>query len=116
MAFNITTVQTKNYEGQKPGTSGLRKKVTVFQQEHYTENFIQATLDSVNAAGFTLVVGGDGRYYGKEVIQLIAKIGAANNVSFFFFFFFFNFFFFFFFLNLYFIFLLIKNNVMLKIN
>ena len=82
MAFNITTVQTKNYEGQKPGTSGLRKKVTVFQQEHYTENFIQATLDSVNAAGFTLVVGGDGRYYGKEVIQLIAKIGAANGVSF----------------------------------
>ncbi|KAG4082976.1 hypothetical protein H8356DRAFT_968804 [Neocallimastix lanati (nom. inval.)] len=81
MAFNITTVQTKNYEGQKPGTSGLRKKVTVFQQEHYTENFIQATLDSVNAAGFTLVVGGDGRYYGKEVIQLIAKIGAANNVK-----------------------------------
>jgi len=81
MAFNITTVQTKNYEGQKPGTSGLRKKVTVFQQEHYTENFIQATLDSVNAAGFTLVVGGDGRYYGKEVIQLIAKIAAANNVS-----------------------------------
>jgi len=82
MTLNVKTVQTKNYEGQKPGTSGLRKKVTVFQQEHYTENFIQATLDSVNAAGFTLVIGGDGRYYGKEVIQLIAKIGAANGVSF----------------------------------
>ncbi|ORX61085.1 hypothetical protein BCR36DRAFT_272066 [Piromyces finnis] len=81
MAINISTVQTKIYEGQKPGTSGLRKKVTVFQQEHYTENFIQATLDSVNANGFTLVIGGDGRYYGKEVIQLIAKIGAANGVK-----------------------------------
>ncbi|XP_066581578.1 phosphoglucomutase [Prorops nasuta] len=76
------SVQTKVYDGQKPGTSGLRKAVKVFQQEHYTENFVQAILDSLGneLAGSTLVVGGDGRYYVKDAVQKIIKIAAANQV------------------------------------
>ncbi|KAI9321439.1 hypothetical protein BX666DRAFT_1850854 [Dichotomocladium elegans] len=81
MAFRIQTVSTKPYEGQKPGTSGLRKKVTVFQQENYTENFIQAILNAIPAQGATLVVGGDGRYYIDEVLQIIVKLSAAAGVS-----------------------------------
>ncbi|KAK9249550.1 hypothetical protein V1506DRAFT_526304 [Lipomyces tetrasporus] len=79
----IQTVKTTIFEGQKPGTSGLRKKVTVFQQPNYTENFIQAILLSIpeGAENATLVIGGDGRYYNKEVVQLIAKISAANGVA-----------------------------------
>ncbi|KAK9446588.1 uncharacterized protein V1518DRAFT_140106 [Limtongia smithiae] len=79
----IQTVKTTPFAGQKPGTSGLRKKVTVFQQPHYTENFIQAVLLSIpeGAENATLVIGGDGRYYNSEVVQLIAKIGAANGVA-----------------------------------
>lgn len=82
MSYSTTTVATTPFKDQKPGTSGLRKKVAVFQQEHYTENFIQAILDSIpeGAQGATLVVGGDGRYYNDVVIQLIAKISAANGV------------------------------------
>ncbi|KAK9237649.1 hypothetical protein V1525DRAFT_403379 [Lipomyces kononenkoae] len=79
----IQTVKTTVFEGQKPGTSGLRKKVTVFQQPNYTENFVQAILLSIpeGAENATLVIGGDGRYYNKEVVQLIAKISAANGVA-----------------------------------
>ncbi|KAK9328148.1 hypothetical protein V1520DRAFT_346896 [Lipomyces starkeyi] len=79
----IQTVKTTIFEGQKPGTSGLRKKVTVFQQPNYTENFIQAILLSIpeGAENATLVIGGDGRYYNTEVVQLIAKISAANGVA-----------------------------------
>lgn len=75
----ISTVSTKPYADQKPGTSGLRKKVPVFQQENYAENFIQAIFDSLE--GFeakTLVIGGDGRYYNREVIQVALKMAAAN--------------------------------------
>ncbi|WRT68087.1 uncharacterized protein IL334_005062 [Kwoniella shivajii] len=80
---DIVTVQTKAYSGQKPGTSGLRKKVKVFQQEHYTENFIQATLSAIPGGpeGKTLVVGGDGRYFSPEAVQIILRIGAANGVK-----------------------------------
>jgi phosphoglucomutase len=76
-------VPTTAFNDQKPGTSGLRKKVTVFQQPHYTENFIQSILLSIpeGSQGATLVIGGDGRYYNDVVIQLIAKIGAANGVK-----------------------------------
>lgn len=76
-------VQTQPYEGQKPGTSGLRKKTKVFQQPHYTENFIQSILSSIpeGSHGATLVVGGDGRYYVPEVVNLIARISAANGVK-----------------------------------
>ncbi|MFN3831391.1 MAG: alpha-D-glucose phosphate-specific phosphoglucomutase [Allorhizobium sp.] len=75
----ISTVSTKPYADQKPGTSGLRKKVPVFQQENYAENFIQAIFDSLEGfQGQTLVIGGDGRYYNREVIQKALKMAAAN--------------------------------------
>lgn len=85
-SLTVSNVATKVFEGQKPGTSGLRKAVTVFQQEHYTENFIQAILEALGSscAGSTLVVGGDGRYYGKEAVQKIIKIAAGNGVCLFF--------------------------------
>ncbi|SGY19376.1 BQ5605_C014g07631 [Microbotryum silenes-dioicae] len=82
--YSIQTIQTKPYQDQKPGTSGLRKKVTVFQQQNYTENFIQAILDGIpspGAEGATLVVGGDGRYYSPECVQKIVKIAAGNKVK-----------------------------------
>jgi phosphoglucomutase len=75
----IRTVATKPYDDQKPGTSGLRKKVPVFQQEHYAENFIQSIFDALEGfEGKTLVLGGDGRFYNREVIQKVLAIAAAN--------------------------------------
>ncbi|UCI06824.1 alpha-D-glucose phosphate-specific phosphoglucomutase [Mesorhizobium sp. B1-1-8] len=75
----IRTVPTKPYPDQKPGTSGLRKKVPVFQQEHYAENFIQSIFDALDGfEGKTLVIGGDGRYYNREVIQKAIAIAAGN--------------------------------------
>lgn len=76
------TVNTRVYEGQKPGTSGLRKAVKIFQQEHYTENFVQAILHALGdqLTGCTLVVGGDGRFYGRETVAKIIRIAAANGV------------------------------------
>ena len=81
--MSTTTKQTKPFDGQKPGTSGLRKKVKVFEQPGYTENFVQCILDAVDPAakGATLVIGGDGRYYNKTAIQIIAKIAAGNEVT-----------------------------------
>ena len=73
------TVSTTPYTGQKPGTSGLRKKVKVFQQPNYAENFIQSVFDVVERAdGSTLVLGGDGRYHNRTVIQIAIRIAAAN--------------------------------------
>src|SRR5271169_5822985 len=75
----ILTIDTKPFDDQKPGTSGLRKKVPHFQQPHYVENFIQAIFDSLeDFGGKTLVVGGDGRYFNREAIQRVIKIAAAN--------------------------------------
>ncbi len=75
----IRTVATKPYDDQKPGTSGLRKKVPVFQQQNYVENFIQSVFDSLEGfEGKTLVIGGDGRYYNREVIQIALRMAAAN--------------------------------------
>ncbi|MGB3538588.1 MAG: alpha-D-glucose phosphate-specific phosphoglucomutase [Mesorhizobium sp.] len=75
----IQTVATKPYDDQKPGTSGLRKKVPEFQQEHYAENFIQSIFDALEGyKGKLLVIGGDGRYYNREVIQKAIGIAAAN--------------------------------------
>lgn len=75
----IQTVSTTPFNDQKPGTSGLRKKVRVFAQPHYAENFVQSVFDSLDGfAGQTLVVGGDGRYLNREVIQTVLKMAAAN--------------------------------------
>ena len=75
----IISVPTTPFDGQRPGTSGLRKKVTVFAQKHYLENFIQAIFDSLDRfAGQTLVLGGDGRFYNREAVQIILKMAAAN--------------------------------------
>ncbi|CDN49287.1 alpha-D-glucose phosphate-specific phosphoglucomutase [Neorhizobium galegae] len=74
----IKTVSTTPFQDQKPGTSGLRKKVPVFAQVNYAENFIQSIFDSLeDFAGQTLVIGGDGRYYNREVIQKAIKMAAA---------------------------------------
>jgi phosphoglucomutase len=75
----INTVATTPYSDQKPGTSGLRKKVPHFQQKNYAENFIQSIFDSLEGFdGKILVIGGDGRYYNREVIQIAIKMAAAN--------------------------------------
>ena len=75
----IETIATKPFDGQRPGTSGLRKKVTVFQQPHYAENFIQSIFNSLESfVGKTLVIGGDGRFYNKEVVQIAMRMAAAN--------------------------------------
>ncbi|KAI9291758.1 Phosphoglucomutase, first 3 domain-containing protein [Neoconidiobolus thromboides FSU 785] len=81
--FTIQQIPTTIFDGQKPGTSGLRKKVAVFSQQHYTENFIQATLQAIpnGCQGKTLVVGGDGRYFSEEAVQKIIKIAAGNGVA-----------------------------------
>ncbi|GEM71325.1 alpha-D-glucose phosphate-specific phosphoglucomutase [Sphingomonas aquatilis] len=75
----IRTCPTQPYTDQKPGTSGLRKKVTVFQQPNYAENFVQSVFDVIDGKqGATLVIGGDGRYLNREVIQKAIRIAAAN--------------------------------------
>jgi phosphoglucomutase len=75
----IRTVATTPYLDQKPGTSGLRKKVKIFQQPHYAENFIQSVFDVIEGerAGATLVIGGDGRFLNREVIQIAIRMAAA---------------------------------------
>lgn len=78
----IRTVPTTPYSGQKPGTSGLRKKVKVFQQANYAENFVQSVFDVVDRPqGSTLVLGGDGRYHNRTVIQQTIRIAAANGYA-----------------------------------
>jgi phosphoglucomutase len=78
----IKTIATQPFDGQKPGTSGLRKKVTVFQEPHYLENFVQSLFDAVDIVpGATLVVGGDGRYHNRAAIQTVLKMAAANGFS-----------------------------------
>ena len=77
--MSIRNIPTTPFSDQKPGTSGLRKKVRVFQQAHYLENFVQAIFDSIAAPkGATLVLGGDGRYHNQTAIQTILKMAAAN--------------------------------------
>ena len=77
--MTIRNVPTTPFTDQKPGTSGLRKQVPVFQQPHYLENFVQSIFDSIAIpADATLTLGGDGRYYNREAIQIILKMAAAN--------------------------------------
>jgi phosphoglucomutase len=76
---NTLEVGTQPYPDQKPGTSGLRKKVRVFQQSNYLENFVQSIFNSLEGyQGQTLVVGGDGRYYNRHAVQVILRMAAAN--------------------------------------
>jgi phosphoglucomutase len=77
--MRVNTVATSPFEDQRPGTSGLRKKVQEFQEPHYLENFVQSVFDVLEGIeGATLVVGGDGRYYNRTAAQIILKIAAAN--------------------------------------
>lgn len=77
----ITTVATQPIAGQKPGTSGLRKKTPVFMGPHYLENFVQAIFDVVGSAGKTFVLGGDGRYFNDRAAQVILRMAAANGAA-----------------------------------
>ncbi len=88
----IQTLSTHVFAGQRPGTSGLRKKVTVFMQPMYLENFVQALFDVLNGVaadgsvgtalhGQTLVLGGDGRFHNRAAVQTILKLAAANGVQ-----------------------------------
>ena len=86
MTMNIRTVATTPFQDQKPGTSGLRKKVAIFQSANYLENFVQALFDTIfdqaaAPAGSTLVLGGDGRYFNREAIQIILRMAAANGIA-----------------------------------
>lgn len=78
----MTTHTTRPFDGQKPGTSGLRKKTPVFMQPGYLENFVQSTFDAIGGvAGKTLVLGGDGRYFGVQAAQIILKMAAASGAA-----------------------------------
>ena len=78
MTIKVISVPSAPFSGQKPGTSGLRKKVTVFRQARYLENFVQAIFDTLSGQqGQTLVLGGDGRYYNDVAIQTILRMAAA---------------------------------------
>ena len=80
--MNIQQVDCEAFTDQRPGTAGLRKKVTVFQQAHYLESFVQSVLDTLALdKGASLVIGGDGRFYNREAIQIIIAISAANGIG-----------------------------------
>jgi phosphoglucomutase len=83
--MQASIIPTKPYQDQKAGTSGLRKKVTVFLQDNYLENFVQAIFDSIpveaRPAYPTLIVSGDGRYWNNVAIQKILTLAAGNGVA-----------------------------------
>ncbi len=75
------TVATTPFDDQRPGTAGLRKRVEVFTQPHYLENFVQATFNACFPRNSTLVIGGDGRFFNDRAIQTIIRLGAAHGIS-----------------------------------
>lgn len=78
----IQTIPTTPIDGQKPGTSGLRKKTAIFRQKHYLENFVQSIWDGIGGvAGKVLVLGGDGRAFNREAVQIILKMAAASGAA-----------------------------------
>ncbi len=80
--MQINTISTQPFNDQKPGTSGLRKKVKVFQQAHYLENFVQSIFDTLAIpSGAVLALGGDGRYHNRAAIQTIIQMAAANGFA-----------------------------------
>ncbi|MGL4309791.1 MAG: alpha-D-glucose phosphate-specific phosphoglucomutase [Paracoccaceae bacterium] len=80
--MRILTVATTPFEGQRPGTSGLRKKTRVFMQPHFLENFVQAIFDGIGGvAGKVLVLGGDGRFFNEAAAQTILKMAAAQGAK-----------------------------------
>lgn len=80
--MQIQTIHTTPYTDQKTGTSGLRKKTRVFmEQDNYLQNFVQSVFDVIGAAGKRLVLGGDGRYFNTQAIQIILKMAIANKVQ-----------------------------------
>ena len=80
--MTVRTVATQPIDGQKPGTSGLRKKTKVFMRPHYLENYVQAIFDGIGGVtGKSLVVGGDGRYFNDDAIVTILRIAAANGAA-----------------------------------
>ena len=80
--IKLQPVKTQPFTDQKPGTSGLRKTVNTFKQTDYLQNFVQSIFNCLpDLAGSTLIVGGDGRYYNREAIQIILRMAAANSVG-----------------------------------
>ncbi|MDX5584835.1 MAG: alpha-D-glucose phosphate-specific phosphoglucomutase, partial [Aureibaculum sp.] len=80
--MKISNIETKAYSDQKPGTSGLRKKVSVFQQANYLENFVQSIFNTaIELKNNLLILGGDGRYYNSQAVQTILKMAAANGIK-----------------------------------
>lgn len=80
--MTITRIQTKPIDGQKPGTSGLRKKTTVFMQPHYLENFVQSIWTGIGGVkGKTLVLGGDGRYFNDRAAHVVLRMAAASGAT-----------------------------------
>ena len=79
--FSVKKIDCISYTDQMPGTSGLRKKVKVFQQENYLQSYIQSVFNSIDIKNKSIIIGGDGRYYNKEAIQIIISMAIANGVS-----------------------------------
>jgi len=82
LTLNVQSVPTKPFPDQQPGTAGLRRKVAIFRQPNYLQNFLQAIFDSAgDFQGATIVAGGDGRYFNREALQILAQMAAANGVA-----------------------------------
>ena len=80
--MTIKTLVTAPIAGQKPGTSGLRKKTAVFQSPHFLENYVQSIFDGIGGvAGKRFVIGGDGRFFNRQAIDVILRMAAANGVA-----------------------------------